>query len=88
MKVLVTGGAGFIGFHVAKALVERGDQVVVIDNLNDYYETKIKHDRLKELGNSVIFYQADIGDMQALRKIFQKHNFDKVCHLAAQAGVR
>lgn len=88
MKVLVTGGAGFIGFHVAQKLVERGDTVVVVDNLNDYYDPSLKRSRLALLGNNIPFYQIDIADFNALKKVFQEHAFDKVCHLAAQAGVQ
>jgi len=88
MKVLVTGGAGFIGFHVAKALLERGDSVVVVDNLNDYYSVDLKNDRLKQIENKITFYNVDIADFDAMQKIFQTHQFDKICHLAAQAGVR
>src|SRR3989344_6053168 len=88
MKVLVTGGAGFIGFHVAKALLERGDEVVVVDNLNDYYDVNLKKARLAQIKDQIQFYEADVSDFAALKSIFQKHHFDKVCHLAAQAGVR
>lgn len=88
MNILVTGGAGFIGFHVCKKLIERGDQVIVVDNLSDYYDPTLKQDRLAMLGNKIIFYKVDISDYAALKKIFTEHRFDKVCHLAAQAGVQ
>ncbi|NQV91822.1 SDR family NAD(P)-dependent oxidoreductase [Candidatus Woesearchaeota archaeon] len=88
MKILVTGGAGFIGYHVSKALLERGDEVVIVDNMNDYYDVQIKKDRLKDLGSNITFYKLDISNYEALDIVFQHHNFDKVCHLAAQAGVR
>ncbi len=87
MKILVTGGAGFIGFHTAKALIERGDEVVIIDKLSDYYDVDLKKKRLELLGN-IVFYKIDIADKEAMEKVFQTHSFDAVCHLAAQAGVR
>ncbi|WP_299595101.1 NAD-dependent epimerase [uncultured Microbulbifer sp.] len=97
MKYLVTGNAGFIGFHVAKTLLERGDSVVGIDNVNDYYETSLKEDRLKALtelagqqGGEVgyEFVRANIADKSAIDDCFKRHDFDRVIHLAAQAGVR
>lgn len=87
MRVLVTGGAGFIGFHVAKALLERGDEVVIVDHLSNYYDVSLKKARLAQLPN-VTVYTVDIADFAALRKVFVEHHFDKICHLAAQAGVR
>ena len=90
MNILVTGGAGFIGFHVTKALLERGNNVVIIDNFNDYYDVKLKEARIKELGknNNLDVIKADISDYDAINNIFKKHKFNKICHLAAQAGVR
>lgn len=88
MNILVTGGAGFIGFHIATALADRGDKVVIVDNLSDYYDPSLKRARLALLGNKVTFYQVDISDYAALKKVFVEHRFDKVCHLAAQAGVQ
>lgn len=95
MNVLVTGAAGFIGFHVAKQLIERGDQVVGIDNFNDYYDPKLKEARnqllietaQKEEG-SYISVRANIADNDAIKECFEKYQFDRVIHLAAQAGVR
>lgn len=89
MKVLVTGGAGFIGFYVAKALRERGDEVVAIDNFNDYYDPSLKEARaeiLRKLGCIVLW--VDVADSSAMDELFLEHRFDRVCHLAAQAGVR
>lgn len=88
MKVLVTGGAGFIGFHTAKALVERGDEVVVVDNLSDYYDVQLKKNRLEQIKDKVKFYQVDISNFEELRGVFLENKFDKICHLGAQAGVR
>jgi UDP-glucuronate 4-epimerase len=90
MNILVTGGAGFIGSAVVKKLVERGDEVVCIDNFNNYYNPKLKEDRVSKFLNGLNFkiYRTDIGDFQKLHQIFKQHQFDKICHLAAQAGVR
>lgn len=86
MKILVTGGAGFIGSHTVKALLERGDEVVIVDNLNDYYDVNLKKARLKQLTAPV--YQIDISNKEALDQVFKEHSFDAIVHLAAQAGVR
>jgi UDP-glucuronate 4-epimerase len=86
--ILVTGIAGFIGYHVAKRLVEDGWNVVGIDNCNDYYDPSLKHARLAQLGNSVTFYLGDIEDKGLIESIFETHKPEIVCHLAAQAGVR
>lgn len=90
MKILVTGGAGFIGSFVAKKLADRGDEVVIVDNLNAYYDPKLKKDRLGFLSSydNIEINELDIANYKDLEKIFTKHSFDKICHLAAQAGVR
>lgn len=105
MKILVTGTAGFIGFHLAKKLLERGDEVVGLDNINDYYDVNLKYGRLKELGinptkieetqpvASTIFpkhtfIKLDLADKDQMEALFKKEQFDAVCNLAAQAGVR
>ena len=90
MKILVTGAAGFIGMHVSKALLERGDEVIGIDNLNDYYEVQLKLDRLKQIEdhNGFTFIKMDIADREAMQALFLEHNFDRVFNSAAQAGVR
>ncbi len=90
MKILVTGAAGFIGMHLSKRLLERGDEVVGIDNLNDYYEVQLKHDRLKQLDGfeKFTFIKMDMADREAMTALFKEQQFNKVMNLAAQAGVR
>jgi UDP-glucuronate 4-epimerase len=89
-KILVTGAAGFIGFHLSRRLLARGDQVVGLDNLNDYYDVRLKHDRLAQLEQQpgFTFQRLDLADRAAMQAIFQKERFDVVVNLAAQAGVR
>lgn len=89
-KILVTGSAGFIGFHVAKYLLSKGFEVIGIDNLNKYYSKELKEDRSKILKkyDNFTFYQGDICDFNFLTKITKKHKFKSIIHLAAQPGVR
>lgn len=116
MRILVTGAAGFIGFYVCKLLLERGDEVIGIDNLNNYYDVSLKLARLKELGIDITteksgndqilmddfsigelspsktsnfsFIKLDISNREDMESLFANNNFDAICHLAAQAGVR
>lgn len=105
MKILITGTAGFIGFHLARRLLERGEEVVGLDSINDYYAVDLKFGRLDECGidrndieygRKVVsskypnysFYQVKLEDAEALNNVFSDGKFDKVCNLAAQAGVR
>lgn len=105
MNILITGAAGFIGFHLSKALAERGDDVVGLDNINDYYDVRLKYGRLNEVGISekeidynqmtqshsypnYRFIKLDLTDRENLQSLFKNEKFDKVCNLAAQAGVR
>lgn len=93
MKVLVTGAAGFIGFHLTLALLDRDDEVVGIDNLNDYYDPALKQLRLGEIAkhpkyNNFEFLKADISDRSFIEQLFVEQSFDVVVNLAAQAGVR
>lgn len=105
-KILVTGAGGFIGFHLIKRLLQRGDEVVGLDCINDYYDVSLKYDRLAETGikikedeswNRLVqsdvypnyrFIRMNLEDRQGLEKLFREEKFDKVCNLAAQAGVR
>ena len=90
MKILVTGAAGFIGLHVTRLLLERGDEVVGIDNLNDYYDPKLKLARLECLKPyaNFRFMRMDVADAATLASLFTTEKFSRVVHLAAQAGVR
>ena len=105
MKVLVTGTAGFIGSFVARRLLERGDEVVGLDNISDYYDVRLKHGRLAEAGVDAAalvagrpapsslhpgyrFFLLDVADRDAIGRLAAEERFDRVCHLAAQAGVR
>lgn len=89
-KVLVTGSAGFIGFHVARRLLDGGKQVLGLDNLNEYYDVNLKRARLRQLVErpGFRFIRADVADRQRMEQLFRAHRFDCVIHLAAQAGVR
>ena len=88
--ILVTGAAGFIGFHVARRLLAEGRAVVGLDNLNDYYDPALKAARLDLLRaeRGFAFEQIDLADRASMERLFAKHRFAKVVHLAAQAGVR
>ena len=90
MKILVTGAAGFIGMTTALRLLARGDDVVGLDNLNDYYAVSLKEDRLKRLTGQAKFrfVKLDVADLAGIETLFAAEKFDKVIHLAAQAGVR
>jgi UDP-glucuronate 4-epimerase len=90
MKILITGAAGFIGFHLAQRLLEQGNQVVGLDNLNDYYELSLKEDRLRLLETypDFRFVRAALEDRATVEKLFDDEQFDMVANLAAQAGVR
>lgn len=105
MKILVTGTAGFIGSYIALRLMERGDEVVGLDNINDYYDVKLKQGRLEKAGiqadelawykfvqskkhPNYRFIRMNLEDKQAIQMLFANEKFDRVCHLAAQAGVR
>jgi UDP-glucuronate 4-epimerase len=90
MTVLVTGAAGFIGYHVAEALLARGDAVVGVDNLNPYYDVRLKQARLERLRATpgFVFCELDVSNRHAVAALFEQHPFTEIVHLAAQAGVR
>lgn len=105
MKILITGTAGFIGYHLAKQLLDRGDEIVGIDSINDYYDVRVKYGRLEDTGirekeirygeavksrmyPNYTFIQLKLEDKEKLNALFEKHQFDRVINLAAQAGVR
>src|SRR3546814_11145214 len=90
MKILVTGCAGFIGFHTAQRLLARGDEVVGLDIVNDYYDVRLKHARLAQFEGKpgFRFVKLDLADRDGMAKLFAKERFERVIHLAAQAGVR
>ena len=89
-KILVTGAAGFIGFHLCRRLLAAGDQVIGLDNLNEYYDVRLKLDRLERIKDHdhFHFFQIDLSDREAVARLFAEQRFDKVVNLAAQAGVR
>ena len=90
MKILVTGAAGFIGFHTSRRLLELGHEVIGLDNVNDYYDVSLKNDRLKILleNDNFTFYKNDLEDKEGVDQVFKERNPHRVIHLAAQAGVR
>ncbi|MEL6747313.1 MAG: NAD-dependent epimerase, partial [Pseudomonadota bacterium] len=95
MRILVTGAAGFIGYHTSKRLLERGDEVVGIDNFDPYYDVSLKHARVEQLrgvaarhGDRLTFIEGSIADKAAVDACFAEHTFDRVINLAARAGVR
>ena len=88
MSVLVTGAAGFIGAYACRALAARGEDVVGLDDYNDYYDPQLKHDRVAALCPGVRIVRGDVADAEAVEALFAAEKFDRVIHLAAQAGVR
>ncbi len=91
MTFLVTGAAGFIGYHLSERLLSRGERVIGIDNVNDYYSTTLKRDRIAELArrhNGFTFIEQDFADFEGLKTALAPHRFERIAHLGAQAGVR
>ena len=90
MSILVTGGAGFIGYHVCKKRLDMGDHIIAVDNLNDYYDVNLKNARLKLLEQypNFSFIHLDLTDRNGVAQLFNEYPIDKVIHLAAQAGIR
>jgi len=89
-KILVTGAAGFIGYHTSERLLARGDEVVGLDNVNDYYDPTLKEARLARIAGhpGFRFFRMELADRDGLERLFREERFDRVIHLAAQAGVR
>ena len=90
MTILLTGGAGFIGSHVARTLLTRGDRVIIVDDFNDYYAPAVKRHNVAQLATvkPVTVHEGDIRDAAFLARVFEREKPDRVCHLAARAGVR
>lgn len=88
MKILITGGAGFIGSHLVKALLKEGHEIVVIDDFNDYYDPAIKRANLEAVASEITLVEGDIRDEALIESLFSTENLDAVIHLAARAGVR
>ena len=90
MKILVTGAAGFIGFHLSKRLLAESYQVIGLDNLNEYYDVRLKEERIKILEKqpNFTFYKTDLANLESLKQLFADHSIRIVFNLAAQAGVR
>jgi UDP-glucuronate 4-epimerase len=88
MRVLVTGGAGFIGSHLVEKLLAGGHDVAVLDDFNDFYDPQIKHDNLAAVAKDIRIHHVDLRDSAAVRNLFDREKFDAIAHLAARAGVR
>jgi UDP-glucuronate 4-epimerase len=88
MRILVTGGAGFIGSHLVERLIADGHNVAILDDFNDFYDPKIKHGNISRVAKEVAVYDVDLRDEEKVARLFQKEKFDTIFHLAARAGVR
>src|SRR4029434_5207162 len=88
MRILVTGGAGFIGSHLVEKLLAAGHQVAILDDFNDFYDAQIKHANIARGAKDVAMYDVDLRDGSSVRNLFHREKFETVAHLAARAGVR
>jgi UDP-glucuronate 4-epimerase len=88
MRILVTGGAGFIGSHLVEKLLASGEQVAILDDFNDYYDPRIKRENIASVARDIAIHQVDLRDAAAVRSVFHEAKFDVIVHLAARAGVR
>src|SRR6185295_10151134 len=88
MKILVTGGAGFIGSHLVEKLLATGHEVSILDDFNDFYDPQIKRANVERVAGDVAIHQVDLRDGGAVNQLFHKEKFDAIAHLAARAGVR
>ncbi len=88
MRILVTGGAGFIGSHLVEKLLAAGETVSVLDDFNDFYDPQIKRENIAHLAKQIVLHEIDLRDAQAVGSLFQREKFDAIVHLAARAGVR
>jgi UDP-glucuronate 4-epimerase len=88
MRILVTGGAGFIGSHLVEKLLAAGREVAILDDFNDFYDPQIKHANIAGFGKDVVIHHVDLRDDASLRNVFRREKFDAIAHLAARAGVR
>ena len=88
MRILVTGGAGFIGSHLVEKLLALGYGVAILDDFNDFYDPRIKQENIAAVKNDVPIFQMDLRDNNAVRGVFHREKFDTIAHLAARAGVR
>lgn len=88
MRILVTGGAGFIGSHLVEKLLELGHDVAILDDFNDFYDPQIKHSNIKGVAGKIKVHQLDLRDNAAVRELFHRQKFEVIAHLAARAGVR
>jgi UDP-glucuronate 4-epimerase len=88
MRILITGGAGFIGSHLVEKLLTSGHQVAILDDFNDFYDPRIKHANIATVAKSVTIHQIDLRDSASVRRLFHREKFEAIAHLAARAGVR
>src|SRR5213596_1772280 len=88
MRILVTGGAGFVGSHLVEKLLAAGREVAILDDFNDFYDPQIKHANIASFGKDVVIHHVDLRDDASVRNVFRREKFDTIAHLAARAGVR